>query len=113
MLGAMPMGTLLKSTRRIFIFVSCPMACRLFAPMLMAQAKAAPSDDDRIYDEVRRRLADDADVKGGAIDVTVNNGAIVLKGRVHENKAKEKATRIAKRVKGVTTVDNQLKLFSE
>jgi len=89
------------------------MVCPSLAPMLMAQANAVPSNDDHIYDEVRRRLADDADVKGGAIDVTVNNGAITLKGRVHDNKAKEKATRIAKRVKGVTTVDNQLKLFSE
>ena len=71
------------------------------------------ADDDRIYDEVRRKLADDADVKGGAIEVTVNKGAIVLKGRVRDNKAKEKAVRIAKKVKGVTTVENQLKLFSE
>lgn len=84
--------------------------CLLIAPLLAAQG--TPSDD-LIYDNVRRRLADDTDVKGGALDVTVTNGSIVLKGRVRDQKAKEKATRIAKKVKGVTTVENQLKLFSE
>jgi osmotically-inducible protein OsmY len=82
----------------------------LIVPMLVAQG--APNDD-RIYDDVRRRLADDVDVKGAAIEVTITKGAVTLKGRVHDEKAREKATRIAKKVKGVTTVDNQLKLFSE
>jgi hyperosmotically inducible protein len=82
----------------------------LIVPTLVAQGKA---NDDRIYDDVRRRLADDPEVKGAAIEVTITNGAITLKGRVHDEKAREKATRIAKKVKGVTTVDNQLKLFSE
>jgi osmotically-inducible protein OsmY len=87
----------------------------LIAPMLVAQGKAAPQGkaDDRIYDDVRRRLADDPEVKGAAIEVTITNGAITLKGRVRDEKAREKATRVAKKVKGVTTVDNQLKLFSE
>lgn len=83
----------------------------LIAPMLVAQGKATA--DDRIYDDVRRRLADDPEVKGAAIEVTIANGAVTLKGRVHDEKARAKATRVAKRVKGVTTVDNQLKLFSE
>jgi osmotically-inducible protein OsmY len=92
---------------------------RLITALLLCVLSIAPlvaqgnPDDDRIYDEVRRKLADDADVKGGALDVTVTKGAIVLKGRVRDAKAKEKATRIVKRVKGVTTVDNELKLFSE
>jgi osmotically-inducible protein OsmY len=69
-------------------------------------------EDDRLYDLIRRKLADDADVKGGAFDVVVKNGVVTLKGRVHSEKDKEKATRIVKKVKGVTNVDNQLKLFS-
>jgi osmotically-inducible protein OsmY len=82
----------------------------LIVPALVAQGTP---NDDRIYDDVRRRLADDADVKGAAIEVTITKGAVTLKGRVHDEKAREKATRIAKKVKGVTTVDNQLKLFSD
>ena len=90
--------------------ISLLLLLALIVPMLVAQGTP---NDDRIYDDVRRRLADDADVKGAAIEVTIANGAITLKGRVHDEKAREKATRITKRVKGVTTVDNQLKLFSE
>jgi hyperosmotically inducible protein len=96
--------------------ISLLLLIALIAPMLAAQGKAAAqgsANDDRIYDEVRRKLADDPEVKGAAIEVTIANGAITLKGRVHDEKAREKATRVAKRVKGVTTVDNQLKLFSD
>ena len=73
-------------------------------------AQGTPSDD-RIFDEVRRRLALDVDVNGGGLDVVVKNGTVVLRGRVHSNKAKGKAEKIAKKVKGVVSVDNQLKLF--
>jgi len=95
--------------------ISILLVFALIAPMLVAQGKAAAQEkaDDRIYDDVRRRLADDPEVKGAAIEVTITSGAITLKGRVRDEKAREKATRVAKKVKGVTTVDNQLKLFSE
>ena len=83
----------------------------LIVPMLvMAQGT---SNDDRIYDAVRRKLADDPDVKGAGFDVTVKNGAVTLLGRVHDEAAREKAARLAKKVKGVTSVDNKLKLFSD
>jgi osmotically-inducible protein OsmY len=78
------------------------------APLLVAQNA---SSDDRIYDEVRKRLANDVDVKGAGFDVTVKDGAVTLKGRVRTEKARAKATTICKKVKGVTAVDNQLKLF--
>jgi osmotically-inducible protein OsmY len=83
----------------------------LIAPMLVL-AQGTP-DDDRIYDAVRRRLADDVDVKGAGIDVVVKQGAVTLRGRVHDEKAREKAARVAKKVKGVNKIDNQLKLLSE
>ena len=82
----------------------------LIVPLLVAQGT---SEDDRIYDDVRRRLANDVDVKGAGFEVTVKNGVVVLKGRVHTEKARAKATSIAKKVKGVTSVENQLKLFSD
>ncbi len=81
----------------------------LLMPLLViAQDPPKHSADDRIYDEVRRKLANDIDVKGAGIDVTVKDGAVTLKGRVHTNVAKDKATKITKKVKGVTSVDNQL-----
>jgi osmotically-inducible protein OsmY len=83
----------------------------LIVPMLVL-AQGTPNDD-RIYDAVRRKLADDADVKGAGFEVTVKSGAVTLQGRVHDERAREKAARLAKKIKGVTSVDNKLKLFSE
>ncbi len=79
----------------------------LVAPMF---AQGTPSDD-KIYDQVRQRLANDPDVKGAGFNVTVKNGAVKLEGQVHDAHAKEKAEKLAKKIKGVTSVDNQLKIF--
>jgi osmotically-inducible protein OsmY len=73
-----------------------------------ADDQKASSPDDRISDQVRMRLATDADVKGGALDVIVKDGVVTIKGRVDSDKGKQKATRLAKKVKGVKEVDNEL-----
>lgn len=75
---------------------------------VFAQSKVS---DDKIYDQVRQRLANDPDVKGGGFDVTVKDGEVTLKGTVNDKNAREKAEKITKKVKGVTKVDNQLKIF--
>jgi osmotically-inducible protein OsmY len=54
------------------------------------------------------RLATDQDVKGGALDVFVKNGVVTIKGRVDTEKGKNRATKLAKKVRGVKDVDNQL-----
>jgi osmotically-inducible protein OsmY len=79
--------------------------------MLVAQQKGV--SDDAIFDDVRQRLASNADVRGAALDVTVKNGVVTIKGRVHTEKGRKKATELAKKVKGVVNVDNQLKLYSD
>ena len=78
----------------------------LLFPVLGAGQK--PSADDRIFDQVRMKLATDADVKGGAFDVTVKDGVVTIKGRVDTDKGKTKATKLAKKIKGVKEVDNEL-----
>jgi osmotically-inducible protein OsmY len=78
----------------------------LLSPAFGAGQK--PGADDRISDQVRMRLATDADVKGGALDVTVKDGVVTIKGRVDTDKGKTKATKLAKKVKGVKEVDNEL-----
>jgi osmotically-inducible protein OsmY len=77
------------------------------ASILTAQTKAE-SPDNRISDQVRMRLATDPDVKGGALNVTVQNGTVVIRGRVDTEKGKKKAEKLAKKVKGVKSVDNEL-----
>ena len=81
----------------------------LTMPLLVSQKKY--SEDDRIYDEVRRKLANDVDVKGAGIDVVVKSGEVTLQGKVHDAKAREKAEKLTKKIKGVVKVANQLKVF--
>jgi hyperosmotically inducible protein len=69
-----------------------------------------PIDDNYIYDSVREKLASDSVVKGGAIDVDVKDGVVTLKGKVTEAKQKSKAENLAKKVKGVKSVINQLQV---
>ena len=60
------------------------LAAFLIVPVIAQQPPAqtpAPvkhSDDDRIYDEVRRKLANDLDVKGAGIEVAVQVIRLVL-----------------------------------
>lgn len=79
----------------------------------LPRAAAQGSSDDRIYDQVRLRLAADRDVKGGAIQVEVHDGVVTLAGKVKEEKQKIKAERITRKVKGVKKVVNQLQVELE
>jgi len=69
---------------------------------------APPVTDDYISDAVRQKLAADQVVKGGAIDVQVKDGVVTLKGKVQEPKQKARADKLAKKVKGVKSVVDQL-----
>lgn len=75
---------------------------------LSAAAFQQASSDDQIYDLVRRRLAGDPDVRGGALDITVKDGIVTLKGVVRSEKAKKKADKLTRKVKGVKNVVNEL-----
>jgi osmotically-inducible protein OsmY len=84
-----------------------------FVLFLTSVVPALPADpksggDDRIFDQVRMRLATDPDVKGGNFDVTVKDGVVTLKGRVDTEKGKTRASKLAKKVKGVKQVENDL-----
>jgi len=64
--------------------------------------------DDQLYDLVRRKLADDPVVKGGAMEVEVKDGIVTLKGKVEYDEQKTKAEKLARKVSGVKQVVNQL-----
>ena len=76
----------------------------LFVPVFAADVIT----DDALYDQVRIRLANDREVGGGKIEVKVSEGNIELTGRVKTEKIKEKAEKLAKKVKGVKSVTNKL-----
>ena len=79
-----------------------------FSMLLMAIAADKPRSDDYINDSVRQRLAADALVKGGNIEVDVKDGIVTLKGKVQEAKQKDKAERLAKKIGGVKSVVNNI-----
>ena len=71
-------------------------------------AQKAPTTDDEITDQVLVKLASDADLGGVKFEVTVHQGAVTLKGKVRTEKQKTKAEKVTKKVKGVTSVVNEL-----
>jgi|SRR5580704_1335646 osmotically-inducible protein OsmY len=75
---------------------------------LLADKDKTPVTDDIIVDQVKVRLADDSEVGGQPIQVDAHGGTVVLTGKVTNDKLREKAEKIAKKVKGVIGVDNKL-----
>ncbi|MEO8126753.1 MAG: BON domain-containing protein [Bryobacteraceae bacterium] len=80
----------------------------LMAATLFGAAKEL--SDDEIYDQVRLKLAGDRDVGGGAITVKVTQGAVELSGMVKTDSIRTKAEKLTKKVKGVKSVVNHLKV---
>lgn len=85
--------------------LSVALSLALFGSALAAEKLTS---DDAIYDYVRRKLASDQIVKGGGLQVDVKQGVVTLRGTVEEQKQKERAAKLAKKIAGVKSVDNQL-----
>lgn len=92
------------TNRLRFILSLILLGCLAVTPVLAD--KKVP--DGEIHDNLRRRLANDPDVKGGALEVDVTDGKVIIKGRVDNDKAKQKAEKIARKAKGVVSVENQI-----
>jgi len=69
-----------------------------------------PPDDNFIYDSVREKLSGDVTIKGATIDVDVKDGVVTLKGIVQDSQQKSKAESLAKKVKGVKSVVNNIQI---
>lgn len=69
---------------------------------------ASTMDDVSITTAVSAALVRDPDLSALKIDVDTKNGGVTLNGPAPTLAAKEKATALAKAVKGVTSVDNKL-----
>jgi osmotically-inducible protein OsmY len=78
----------------------------LFAACL--PAKQRDLSDDAVSNMVRRKLANDPDVKGGALTVDVKNGVVTLSGSVERERYRQKAEKLTRKVAGVKQVVNRL-----
>lgn len=94
----------MRRVTAVFLIIS------LFLVGSVAAFAQKTHSDDQIYDAVRQRLANDPDVKGGALQVDVKDGVVTLRGEVEREKQRHKAEHLAHKVKGVKSVVNELKL---
>jgi osmotically-inducible protein OsmY len=89
------------------LFAAVLVAFALWITPAVAQNKSTNSDD-ALVDQVRLQLTKDPAVNGGALRVDVKNGVVSIMGKVRTERARQKAEKLAKKVKGVKSVDNQL-----
>jgi hyperosmotically inducible periplasmic protein len=87
---------------------ACAAVLILLAGVCLAADK--PVSDDLIVDNVRLKLAMDVDVKGGGLKVDAKQGVVTLSGIVESQNQKDRATRLAKKVKGVKSVVNNIEV---
>jgi hypothetical protein len=66
--------------------------------------------DERILEDVNDRLSDDVFIDASNIDVKIENGNAILTGHVDSREAKRRAADIAESVRGVTNVENRLRV---
>jgi hyperosmotically inducible protein len=74
----------------------------------MGAAGAEKVDDATITAKVNAALAADKNLSAVRIDVDTKNGVVTLTGPAPSPEASAQATKIAKNVKGVTSVENKL-----
>ena len=67
-------------------------------------------DDAQIVTKLKSEFAADKDISAMAIDVDSKNGVVTLTGTVPNSEAKVRADQIAKGMKDVRTVNNQLEV---
>jgi len=92
------------------IFKTC--AALLLTILVAGVCLAAdkPVSDDYIVDQVRIKLSADVEVKGGALAVDCKQGVVTLAGTVESSRQKDKATKLAKKIKGVKQVVNNIEI---
>ena len=73
-------------------------------------AEKPPLNDGVVYDRVIRRLANDRDLKTTAIEVTVKDRVVTLRGLIESEKLRQRAEHVVQKVGGVKKVVNELRI---
>ena len=94
----------------VVIFRICAALAVVFLLASVCLAADKPVSDDLIVDQVRIKLSADAEVKGGALQVECKQGVVTLAGSVETSRQKDKAARLAKKIKGVKQVINNIEI---
>jgi hyperosmotically inducible protein len=80
-------------------------ACEVFEGK---QSVTAYADDSTISNSIRARYLEDPMVHFGDVAVTTLNGNVRLTGRVNSERERQRAAQIAREVKGVRGVNNEI-----
>lgn len=80
-------------------------ACEVFEGK---QSVTVYADDSTISNSIRARFIEDPMVHFGDVGVTTMNGNVRLTGRVNSERERQRAVQIARGVKGVRGVDNDI-----
>lgn len=89
--------------------VSILLLCSLLAGLVTA-AEKQPLTDDMVYDRVIRKLVNDRDLKTNAIEVTVKDHVVTLRGLIDSEKLRQRAEHVAQKTEGVKKVVNELRI---
>lgn len=86
----------------------------LFALALLAACAtvSGPERDAWIQDQISSKIANDVSLEGQAIQVSVENGQVLLTGTVSDKTSRTKAIALAGSVSGVTSVLDRLELVT-
>jgi osmotically-inducible protein OsmY len=87
------------------VLAGCIAACEVFEGR---QTVTAYADDSTISNSIRARFIEDPMVHFGDVGVTTQNGNVRLTGRVNSERERQRAAQIARGVKGVRSVDNEI-----
>jgi hypothetical protein len=89
-----------------------PQAAVPAAPKPEPKAPEAPKPDPNkeLAQRVKQALEGEAKIQAAAIDVTAKDGRITLWGTAATAAERNRAGRVAGKVEGVSSVDNQLKI---
>lgn len=93
------------------VILACALALPLSAMAADGDSLSTKASDTVITAKVKAKLAEDKQVKANDIKVeTDSDGLVELSGTVHSKEEARKAVKLAKSVKGVTSVKDELKV---
>lgn len=75
-----------------------------------AATEASPAGDAAVTSQVKAALLEDKQLSAQKIDVSTNDGVVVLKGSIPNAEAAQQAIQVTSGVPGVKDVKNELKL---
>jgi hypothetical protein len=79
-------------------------------PPVAKAEEPKPDPNKELAARVKRALEGEAKIQAAGIDVTAADGKVTLWGTTTTNAERTRATNVAKKVEGVSAVDNQLKV---